>query len=112
MQRDDFWNNKERAVKVSTELSELREEVESISQIKNSIHDLEEMFEILSEEEYAFSNMIAELEAQMETAARNLQFEKAAAIRDKIKEVKETNNWDELKANKGKVNDKSKKSKR
>jgi excinuclease ABC subunit B len=66
----------------------------------------------LSEEEYAFSNMIAELEAQMETAARNLQFEKAAAIRDKIKEVKETNNWDELKANKGKVNDKSKKSKR
>ena len=53
MQRDDFWNNKERAVKVSTELSELREEVESISQIKNSIHDLEEMFEILSEEELA-----------------------------------------------------------
>jgi myo-inositol catabolism protein IolC len=51
VQRDDFWNNKERAVKVSTELSELREDVESISQIKNSINDLEEMFEILSEEE-------------------------------------------------------------
>lgn len=57
MQRDDFWNNKERAVKVSTELSELKEEVESISQIKNSIHDLEEMFEILSEEE-----LVSELE--------------------------------------------------
>ncbi len=63
----------------------------------------------LSEEEYAFSNMLADLEAQMETAARNLQFEKAAAIRDKIKEVKETNNWDELKAHKGKVNGKKKK---
>ena len=44
-------------MKVSTELSELREEVESISQIKNSIHDLEEMFEILSEEE-----LVSELE--------------------------------------------------
>jgi len=63
----------------------------------------------LSEEEYAFTNMIAELEAQMETAARNLQFEKAAAIRDKIKEVKETNNWDELKANQAKNGKKSKK---
>jgi excinuclease ABC subunit B len=51
----------------------------------------------LSEEEYAFTNMIAELEAQMETAARNLQFEKAAAIRDKIKEVKETNHWEDIK---------------
>jgi len=44
-------------VKVSTELSELKEEVESISQIKNSINDLEEMFEILSEEE-----LVSELE--------------------------------------------------
>jgi len=44
-------------VKVSTELSELREEVESISQIKNSINDIEEMFEILSEEE-----LVSELE--------------------------------------------------
>ncbi len=51
----------------------------------------------LTEEEYAFTNMISELEAQMENAARNLQFEKAAAIRDKIKQVKETNHWDELK---------------
>ena len=44
-------------MKVSTELSELREEVESISQIKNSINDIEEMFEILSEEE-----LVSELE--------------------------------------------------
>ncbi len=63
----------------------------------------------LSEEEYAFSNMLADLQAQMESAARNLQFEKAAAIRDKIKQVKETNNWDELKTNKDKTNVKKKK---
>jgi len=41
-------------------------------------------------EEYAMANFIAELEREMELAARNLQFEKAALIRDKIKELKET----------------------
>jgi excinuclease UvrABC helicase subunit UvrB len=43
-----------------------------------------------SEEEYAFANMIAELEQRMENAARNLQFEKAAAIRDKIAQIRES----------------------
>ena len=33
----------------------------------------------------------------LENAARNLQFEKAAAIRDKIKEIKETNHWEDIK---------------
>ncbi len=41
-----------------------------------------------SEEEFALSNYVSELEAQMEAAARNLEFEKAAKIRDKIKEMK------------------------
>ncbi len=40
------------------------------------------------DEQYAFSGMIAELERQMEAAARNLEFEKAAKIRDKIAELK------------------------
>jgi excinuclease ABC subunit B len=42
-----------------------------------------------NEEEYALSSMVAELERRMELAARNLEFEKAAAIRDKIQELKE-----------------------
>ncbi len=41
-----------------------------------------------TEEEFAFANMIADLERQMEAAARNLQFERAAGIRDKIAEMK------------------------
>lgn len=41
-----------------------------------------------NEEEYAVSNMILKLEREMELAARNLQFEKAALIRDKLKEIK------------------------
>lgn len=40
------------------------------------------------DEQYAFSGMVAELERQMEAAARNLEFEKAAKIRDKITELK------------------------
>lgn len=39
----------------------------------------------LDREEYAAANYVAELEARMEQAARNLQFEKAAKLRDKIK---------------------------
>ena len=40
------------------------------------------------EEAFAVSNYVAELERQMELAARNLEFEKAAVIRDRIAEMK------------------------
>lgn len=40
------------------------------------------------EEEYAFATMIRDLEEQMEASARNLQFERAALIRDRIKDLK------------------------
>ena len=39
-----------------------------------------------SEEEFAMATYLSDLEGQMEAAARNLEFEKAAKIRDKIKE--------------------------
>jgi excinuclease UvrABC helicase subunit UvrB len=39
-------------------------------------------------DEYELNRYIAELEYEMELAARNLQFEKAALIRDKIREIK------------------------
>jgi excinuclease ABC subunit B len=43
-----------------------------------------------SEEEFEMSKYVADLEHDMELAARNLEFEKAAIIRDKIKELKDT----------------------
>jgi excinuclease ABC subunit B len=46
----------------------------------------------LDTEEYAAANYVAELEAQMEQAARNLQFEKAAKLRDKIKLIRNPDN--------------------
>jgi len=42
------------------------------------------------EEEFALARYITDLERGMELAARNLEFEKAAVIRDRIKELKDT----------------------
>ena len=36
------------------------------------------------EEQYEFASMISELERQMENAARNLEFERAAKLRDRL----------------------------
>ncbi|MEW6171160.1 MAG: excinuclease ABC subunit UvrB, partial [Candidatus Omnitrophota bacterium] len=68
------------------------------SNIKKAIHDSIEMeneaqnlvLEVAGEskEEHELNNYISELEYQMSLAARNLQFEKAAQLRDKIKELK------------------------
>lgn len=62
--------------------------------IKEGIEDLREAEEFVADltgqekEQYELNKYIAELEYEMELAARNLQFEKAALIRDKIKEMK------------------------
>ncbi len=42
----------------------------------------------LNKDDYELNKYISELEYEMELAARNLEFEKAAKIRDKIKEIK------------------------
>ena len=63
-------------------------------EIKKGIEDLQEAEDFLGEltgqnpEEYQLHKYIAELEYEMELAARNLQFEKAAVIRDKIQELR------------------------
>lgn len=62
--------------------------------IKEGIEDLEEAEEMvedltgLNKDEYELNKYISQLEYEMELAARNLQFEKAAVIRDKIKQIK------------------------
>ena len=63
--------------------------------IHQGIEELGEAKEIVrqvvgqNEEEYGLATVIADLERQMELAARNLQFEKAAIMQDKIKELKD-----------------------
>ena len=62
--------------------------------IREGIEGLEDAEDLVMQaagqepEEYELNRYIAELEYEMELAARNLQFEKAAVIRDKIKELK------------------------
>ena len=67
--------------------------------IKEGIEDLQqaEVFvETLtgeSKDEFELRRYIAQMEYEMELAARNLQFEKAASLRDKIKEITSINNF-------------------
>jgi len=62
--------------------------------IRQGIEDLAEAEEFTvalsgqSRDEYELNRYISELEYEMELAARNLQFEKAAALRDQIKSLK------------------------
>jgi len=62
--------------------------------IKESIQDSNQGVEFVRGltgeplEQYQLHKYITELEYEMELAARNLQFEKAAALRDKVKELK------------------------
>ena len=63
--------------------------------IRKGIEDTEEIEEFVQEltgepkEQYQLHKYISELEDEMELAARNLQFEKAAGLRDKIKEMRD-----------------------
>lgn len=65
-----------------------------IKAIKAGIEDLQESEEFVQgltgqeKDEYELKSYLAELEYEMELAARNLQFEKAAVLRDKIQEIK------------------------
>ena len=62
--------------------------------IKQGIEDLEEAEEFVADltgearDKYELHKYISQLQYEMELAARNLQFEKAAIIRDKVKELK------------------------
>jgi excinuclease ABC subunit B len=62
--------------------------------IKQGIEDLSDAEEFViqltgeEKDEYELKKYISELEYEMELAARNLDFEKAAQLRDKIKEFK------------------------
>ncbi|MDP3731630.1 MAG: UvrB/UvrC motif-containing protein, partial [Candidatus Omnitrophota bacterium] len=64
--------------------------------IKQGIEDLEEAEVFVAgltgqdKDEYELNKYTSELEYEMELAARNLQFEKAVVLRDKIKELRDT----------------------
>ena len=63
----------------------VREGIESYKKAREVIEDVVEE----NDEQYDITSLIGELQHDMETAARNLQFERAAVLRDQIKELKE-----------------------
>ena len=63
----------------------IKEGIESYKKARELIADVVEE----TDEEYDVTTLIAELQHDMETAARNLQFERAAVLRDQIKELRE-----------------------
>ena len=64
----------------------IKEGIEGLEKSEQYVEDLTG----LERDAYEMNVYISELEYEMELAARNLQFEKAAEFRDKIKELKKT----------------------
>jgi excinuclease ABC subunit B len=64
----------------------IKEGIEGLEKSEQYVEDLTG----LDRDAYEMNIYISELEYEMELAARNLQFEKAAEFRDKIKELKKT----------------------
>jgi excinuclease ABC subunit B len=63
----------------------VKEGIESYKKAREVIAEVVEE----NEAEYDITSLIGELQHDMEVAARNLQFERAAILRDQIKELKE-----------------------
>ena len=63
----------------------VREGIESYKKAREVIESVVEE----NDEQYDVTSLIGELQHDMEVAARNLQFERAAILRDQIKELKE-----------------------
>jgi excinuclease ABC subunit B len=64
----------------------IKDGIEDLGQCEKFVQDLTG----LERDKFELHKYLAELEYEMELAARNLQFEQAALIRDKIKEIKQT----------------------
>jgi excinuclease ABC subunit B len=102
MYADTITGSMKKAIQESQRRREIQEEYNRKNKItprsiersiKEGIHDLEEADDFVQDltgepkEQYQLHKYISELEYEMEMAARNLQFEKAAQIRDKLKEI-------------------------
>jgi len=76
--------NKSHNIKPETIKKAIRQGIESYKKAKDVI--MRAAGE--TEEEYEVTSLISELEGDMKTAARNLQFERAIVLREQIKELK------------------------
>ena len=77
--------NKEHNISPQSIKKAVKEGIESYRKAREAIEDVVKE----TGEEYDLMNLISELQHDMESSARNLQFEKAALLRDQISELKE-----------------------
>ncbi len=75
--------NKEHGITPVSVNKAIKDGIEIYDKAEDYVEDLTG----LNKEEYELNRYASELEYEMELAARNLQFEKAAAFRDKLKEI-------------------------
>ena len=78
--------NEEHNITPTTIIKAIREGIKSYKKAKELIMEVAGEHE----DEYELRSVIDGLERDMQTAARNLQFEKAIVLRDQIKEIKRT----------------------
>jgi len=76
--------NKEHKIKPRSIERAIRESIDSYRKAKKIINEVAGE----TEDEHTVHNVIAELERDMQLAARNLQFEKAIVLRDQVAELK------------------------
>ena len=76
--------NKKHKISPQSVQKEIREGIEELQEAEKLVINVAGE----TNQEHELNTIIAELEYEMEMAARNLQFEKAALIRDKINEIK------------------------
>ncbi|MCK9595543.1 MAG: UvrB/UvrC motif-containing protein, partial [Candidatus Omnitrophica bacterium] len=79
-----FEFNKRNKITPRSIIKAIKEGIEDLAQAEQYVAGLTGQ----AKDEYETAKYIADMEYEMELAARNLQFEKAAQIRDKIKELK------------------------
>ncbi|MFA5207994.1 MAG: peptide chain release factor 2 [Candidatus Paceibacterota bacterium] len=51
VEKPDFWNNQEEAKKISQELADSKDTIDSVEELRRSVKDLPDLIEILSDEE-------------------------------------------------------------
>ena len=76
--------NKKYKISPSSIKKKIRQGIEELQEAEKLVIDVAGE----TNQEHEFNMIVSELEYEMEMAARNLQFEKAAVIRDKIKDIK------------------------
>jgi len=72
VERPDFWNNQEEAKKLSQELSDANETVDSIEELKRSVDDVSDLMNVLSEEE--FEQEIEKIEKKLKGKENEIYF--------------------------------------